>query len=631
MSPSSESAAEQLPFDDSHNAVASVDDATQRVQITLASSDAKQSANNAAQAWLDAQCDMISGTTLGLVLDVSSDGDSTQAIACWPYDRLDVPIAMMNAAQQALIEKTVVFVAGEDGDSDVEPDTRIVASPLNLREPTAPVAVFELPNSIRHQQQAIIQIMHWGAVWFNLLQQNNRTATPNSRLATVVEVLAGSLEHTQFDGAVSTVTTQLATLLDCTRVSLGVVKDQSVSVCAISGSANIDTRLNLTRDIAAAMNEAVDQGATLSCPAQVDGLPHVTFAQEALARNKGGDSVMSTPLYDGQNAIGAITIEREGGIDQETRDICESLSVLLGPVIALKYEKELPVIHKLSVACRKKVSKLFGPKELAYKFYALMLLAGLLFFSFAKTDYRITTQARLEGSVKRVITAPQDGFIAKADYRAGDTVESGAVLATLEDRELRLKQLQLNSQREQLNKEHRAALTDHDRSTTAIVSARMQQINAQLALIEEQLMRTQLTAPFAGIGGAGDLSQSIGSPVENGKVLFEIAPLNDYRVVLEVDERDIGDVKKAQSGSLTLTGLPGANHAFLVDRIVPLSKPDEGRNVFEVHAKLDEPLESIRPGMEGIGKIDVERRKLVWVWTHKLIDWLRLSLWTWIS
>ena len=38
----------------------------------------------------------------------------------------------------------------------------------------------------------------------------------------------------------------------------------------------------------------------------------------------------------------------------------------------------------------------------------------------------------------------------------------------------------------------------------------------------------------------------------------------------------------------------------------------------------------LRPGMEGIGKVTIDRRKLIWVWTHKMIDWMRLQLWRWM-
>jgi hypothetical protein len=38
----------------------------------------------------------------------------------------------------------------------------------------------------------------------------------------------------------------------------------------------------------------------------------------------------------------------------------------------------------------------------------------------------------------------------------------------------------------------------------------------------------------------------------------------------------------------------------------------------------------LRPGMEGVGKVEVGERKVLWVWTHGLTDWLRLALWRWM-
>ncbi len=56
---------------------------------------------------------------------------------------------------------------------------------------------------------------------------------------------------------------------------------------------------------------------------------------------------------------------------------------------------------------------------------------------------------------------------------------------------------------------------------------------------------------------------------------------------------------------------------------------EEGRNYFQVEARLDRISDDLRPGMEGFGKIDVGRRRLIWIWTHDLIDWFRLWLWSW--
>ena len=41
-------------------------------------------------------------------------------------------------------------------------------------------------------------------------------------------------------------------------------------------------------------------------------------------------------------------------------------------------------------------------------------------------------------------------------------------------------------------------------------------------------------------------------------------------------------------------------------------------------------VQRLRPGMEGAGKINVERRRLIWIWTHDLMDRLRLWLWRWM-
>ena len=35
--------------------------------------------------------------------------------------------------------------------------------------------------------------------------------------------------------------------------------------------------------------------------------------------------------------------------------------------------------------------------------------------------------------------------------------------------------------------------------------------------------------------------------------------------------------------------------------------------------------------MTGVGKIHVEERRLVWIWTRSFTDWLRLKLWSWTA
>jgi multidrug efflux pump subunit AcrA (membrane-fusion protein) len=164
----------------------------------------------------------------------------------------------------------------------------------------------------------------------------------------------------------------------------------------------------------------------------------------------------------------------------------------------------------------------------------------------------------------------------------------------------------------------------------AVLSAQLNQVEAGLALVADKLARTSLKAPFDGVVISGDLNPLLGTPVEQGKVLFQIAPLDKYRVILQVDERDIAHVKMGQPGQLTLSGMVSDRLGFAVDQITPISTAQEGRNFFRVEARLENTSERVRPGMEGVGKIVVGERKLIWIWTHSLTDWLRLSVWKWM-
>jgi multidrug efflux pump subunit AcrA (membrane-fusion protein) len=204
------------------------------------------------------------------------------------------------------------------------------------------------------------------------------------------------------------------------------------------------------------------------------------------------------------------------------------------------------------------------------------------------------------------------------------------VLATLQDHDLRLERLKHVSHREELNNEYRKALSDRDAPKVEIAAAQLRQVDAELELATDKLARTHIVAPFDGVVVTGDWSQHLGAPVEEGKVLFEIAPLDTYRIVLQVDERDIAPMAVGQQGHLMLSAMPNETMPFTVDKITPVSTPKDGRNFFRVEGRLATPSSQLRPAMEGVGKVDIDQRRLIWIWTREAFDWVRLKLWAWL-
>jgi len=85
----------------------------------------------------------------------------------------------------------------------------------------------------------------------------------------------------------------------------------------------------------------------------------------------------------------------------------------------------------------------------------------------------------------------------------------------------------------------------------------------------------------------GDYSQALGAPVDTGQVLFEVAPLESYQVVLEVDEFDVAGIAAGKSGLLIIVALPGSTFAVSGQKIIPVTVASEGRNYFLVETTLD--------------------------------------------
>lgn len=161
------------------------------------------------------------------------------------------------------------------------------------------------------------------------------------------------------------------------------------------------------------------------------------------------------------------------------------------------------------------------------------------------------------------------------------------------------------------------------------------QAAAELALVDERLTRTRLVAPLGGLVVSGDFSQMLGSPVEQGRVLFEIAPLDALRVVLHVHEADFALVARRHDGAaplegeLPLTGEAGRALPFRVTLVTPVASVRDGENGFRVEALLTDGGEGRRPGMEGIAKITLGRTSALHAWTRETIDRLRLLIWRW--
>ena len=97
--------------------------------------------------------------------------------------------------------------------------------------------------------------------------------------------------------------------------------------------------------------------------------------------------------------------------------------------------------------------------------------------------------------------------------------------------------------------------------------------------------------------------------------------------VARVDERDIALISPGSPGQLATKSLPAVRFPVKVVRVVPLAEPKDGKNVFEVRVQLDEAAPWMRPGMEGLVRLDAGERSLLSIGLRRVVDTVRLWLW----
>lgn len=444
----------------------------------------------------------------------------------------------------------------------------------------------------------------------------------------VLALQAALVSHNRLGASATAFASELATRLGCERVSVGFVEDRFSRVVALSHGSIGENGTEMLRVIGAAMDEAIEQAATVVVPAPADSAPQIVLAHEELLRRDAG-MVCTIPLAVKQQLVGAVQLQfrHSGLLRPEQLADWEHAVALLGPVLYFMRRSERPWRKRLHDRLARIRADLGAPDNggLRLRLGVLLLALGILIV--VPMDFRIGGNARVEGAIQRVLVAPADGFIRQSHVRPGDNVKAGQVLAELAGQDLQLERNKWSSELAQHENAYAAAMARADRTQLVISQARADEARAQLALVDEQLGRIRLEAPFDGVVIRGDLSQSLGAPVQRGDVLLTVAPKDRFRVIIEVDERDISRVEVAQRGSLALSALPWDTLPLRIARITPMASAVEGHNVFEVEATLESQPDSLRPGLQGVARISVGKAPLLWTWTHRLTEWLRLKAW----
>lgn len=581
------------------------------------------------QRWLQAHCERSNDVAGGVILERTAAGDLRGA-AHWPVspatDALTTGLstvareAVRRGRSLTLVPAVVQTDAGH---------ARVVALPLRVGEMIVGAAALAVRSSDAAVADALLQGLEHAAPSLAqaLSAQDDAGAGGDSNVLLKLHDMVAGAENLR--AAALKLANHLAQEYGFDRVSVGYVQRGQMQVAAISRVAGVDERQDLVRGIVDAMQEAADQKSLVQYPG---GLPQAPLIAQAHARlaARAGTALCTAPLLCNGQATGALSFERKGHMAMNPADV-ESAGAVAGmvaTVLELKRQADRAWWRRAMDSLRQWWQQR-GERGRRIALASALLIAAILLF--LPVTFRVGAPARVEGAVQRVLAAPMDGFLRQTRVRPGDSVKQGDVLVELADQELLLEKRKWESELARHQNNFSFAMGRSDRAQFAINYARAAEAKAQLELVESQLSRAQVVAPMDALVIQGDLTQVIGAPVKRGDTLLTLAPADQYRIIVEVDERDIAHVRLGQRGRLALAAMPGDVLNFTVQRVTPVANVTrDGRNVFDVEAKLDAGSVVPRHGLQGVAKIEAGQRSLAWITTRRVVDWLRLSIWGWL-
>jgi len=578
----------------------------------------------------------LAGARLGFLLVKDEEDRSWRYLGLWPAgSRRTAKTSGLESKVEEIAEASVLNGYGWEEIKRVQDTGRkgtIVGVRLELEEEERiSVAVFLSENDARPNAEEIATRLKLVAdipAVYQLGRVVRQAKMDVVQFSEILDVMVLLNEEKRYMAAAMTFCNEVASRYGCERVSLGWLEGDYVRLQAISHMERFEKKMDAVQSLEAAMEEAFDQDEEILWPRTEMG-GAVIRNHESFAKEQGTTYLLSLPIRLDDLPVGVLICERSNEPFSEEvirglRLLCDQAARRLGDL--KEYDRWFGA--RMMTTVREELGRLWGVEHTFVKLISVLICAAIAVLLFGKMTYRVEAPFILKTDDLAYLPAPFDGYIDEVEVKVGDIVQEGSILLKLDTRELLLEESTAIANQNRYVREAEKARTEKALAEMKIAQALSQQAEARLDLVRYHLGHAEVKAPFAGIVVEGDLEELLGAPVKKGDVLFKVARLEKMYAELKIDERDVHELAGDATGEISFVSRPNLEFPIVVERIDPVAVTEEEGNVFLVRALFPEEVAGWwRPGMSGVAKINVGKRNILWILTHRTIDFLRIFLW----
>lgn len=423
------------------------------------------------------------------------------------------------------------------------------------------------------------------------------------------------------------ITNNLRNKVNCDVVALGSVRRGRVKLLSVAGLEEVKTNSPAVEAVRAAMEECFDHKKYIIHQPGDEGQGHVIHKQ--WSERFGGHPVASVPLFADGECSAVVSLRRPSGATFSNEQLDE-IRGLVQPYVEgmdLVDRASRGLGRHLAEGAREAIDEFISPRSWVRKAMAVMVLVAAGWFVFGTTTFEISAPCVVVPSLVQHVGAPFDGRITAAPFSVGDSFRKGDIICMLDTAALELERSRIHAEIEIAEIQGREALAGADAFGVELIRRKVANHKALLDLTELKIEQAVIRAPFDGFILEGDLRDRIGDGCVQGEPLFRLTKSHAWKLELLVQEADILHIRKGMKGEFASYARPEEKRSFEITRIHPAVEIQEGRSGVQVEGRPEGDPSWIRPGMEGVAKVEAGRRKVWWATMRRTLDSLRLHFW----